>query len=261
MDSNPKISIITPIYNSEKYIESAIKSVLDQTYSNWELILVDDCSTDKSIQVIGPILKKNNRIKLIRLKTNQGAALARNEGTKIAEGDYIAFLDSDDLWLPQKLSVQIELMNSKGIDVCFSSYELIDENGKSLNKTVNALPSLSFKKLLKSNYVGNLTGIYNAKKIGKIYTPNLRKRQDWLLWLEALKRSSKNAYGMKETLAKYRVRRDSMSFNKFDLIKYNFRVYRKGLGFSALKSVYCILVFIIEHFFVKSKQITKPRKT
>ena len=261
MDSNPKISIITPIYNSEKYIESTIKSVLDQTYSNWELILIDDFSTDKSIQVIEPILKKNNRVKLIRLETNQGAAVARNEGTKIAEGDYIAFLDSDDLWLPHKLSVQIELMRIKGIDVCFSSYELIDEKGESLNKVVSALPSLSFKKLLKSNYVGNLTGIYDAKKLGKIYAPNLRKRQDWLLWLEALKGSSKNAFGIKEPLARYRIRKDSMSSNKMDLIKYNFKVYRKGLGFSALKSVYCILVFMIEHFFVKSKQIKKLHKT
>ena len=260
MDTLPKISIITAVFNSEKFIESTLKSILAQSYSNWELILVDDCSSDNSLKVIQPYLEKHKNFNLIKLNSNKGAAIARNEGTKIANGDFIAFLDSDDLWKPNKLSTQIKLMLNNNVDVCFSSYDLIDEQGNYLNKKVQAIPKLSYNKLLKSNYIGNLTGIYNAKKLGKIYTKNLRKRQDWLLWLEAIKRSSKDAVGLKDSLAMYRVRKNSMSSNKLNLVKHNFNVYKKGLDFSFLKSMYYLSIFLIEHIFVKSKQIIPSPK-
>ena len=144
-------------------------------------------------------------------------------------------------------------MEANNSDMCFSSYELMDEKGTLLNKTVKALPSLTYKKLLKSNYIGNLTGIYNAKTLGKITSYNLRKRQDWILWLTVIKRSGKPAKSVTESLAYYRVREASMSSNKFNLIKYNYWVYRKGLGFSAPKSVYYMLLFLMEHAFIKSK--------
>lgn len=260
MDTKPKISIITPIFNSEKFIELTIKSVLNQTYTNWELILVDDCSTDNSIEIIEPYLQLHKNIQLIKLRTNLGAAEARNKGTKKAKGDFICFIDSDDIWKPDKLSIQIDVMLKNELDVCYSSYELIDEKGSNLNKLVQALPKLSYKKLLKSNYIGNLTGIYNTRSLGKIYAPDLRKRQDWLLWLEALKRSTKDAYGIQESLALYRVRKNSMSSNKLNLIKYNFKVYRNGLGYSFIKSVISLVGFLVEHFFVKSKQIIVQHK-
>ena len=116
------------------------------------------------------------------------------------------------------------------------------------------MPLLSYKKYLKSNYIGNLTGIYNAKNLGKITSPNLRKRQDWLLWLNAIKASGKSAQGIQESLAFYRVRENSMSSNKVELLKHNYWVYKKGLSYSTVKSMYCMLVFLWEHFFIKSKQ-------
>lgn len=145
-------------------------------------------------------------------------------------------------------------------NVSFSSYDLMTENGKHLSKTVKALPKLSYKKFLKCNYIGNLTGMYNAKTLGKIYAPNLRKRQDWLLWLKAVEKSNKPALGINEVLAVYRVRKNSISSKKLDLLKYNYLVYKKGLGYSTLKSLYYIIVFLLEYFFVKSKQTVTSQK-
>lgn len=252
---NSKVSIVTPTYNSEQFIAETINSIIDQTYTNWELILVDDCSTDTTLKIIQPFLEQNPNIRVLKNATNQGAAISRNKGIKNATGDYIAFLDADDLWLPEKLGTQLQFMQKENIDVCFSSYTLIDEASKPLNKLVKALPILSYDKLLKSNYVGNLTGIYCSKTLGKITSPNLRKRQDWLLWLATIKASGKAAKSIEKPLALYRIREGSMSSNKFNLLKYNYWVYKKGLGFSTLKSVKCMLLFLYEHFFVKSKLV------
>lgn len=256
----PLVSIITAMYNSEAFISESINSVINQTYKNWELLLIDDFSTDKTLQIIQPFLDRNSNIKLIKNNTNQGAGITRNKGIEAANGDYIAFLDGDDVWKSEKLEIQIAFMQNHACDVSFSSYEQIDEEGTALNKLVKALPKLTYSKFLKSNYIGNLTGIYSAKAIGKIEAPNLRKRQDWMLWLAAVKKSGKPALGIQESLAYYRVRKDSMSSNKFNLLKHNYWVYKKGLGFSTLKSLYSMLVFLKEHFFVKSKQTMSTNK-
>lgn len=255
------ISIITPLYNSEAFIAKTIHSILNQTHTNWELILIDDNSQDQTIAIVTSFVNQNPNIKLLQNKENVGAALSRNKGIEEAKGDYIAFLDADDLWKPEKLEKQLSFMEANDCDVCFSSYEHINEAGEPLHKCIKALPVLTYKKYLKSNYIGNLTGIYNAKRLGKIKSPNLRKRQDWLLWLAAIKKSGKPAKSVQESLAYYRVRENSMSSNKFGLLKYNYWVYRKGLGFSTIKSMYSMLVFLWEHFFVKSKQtITLHKK-
>lgn len=248
------VSIITPMYNSEAFISDTIHSILKQTYTNWELILIDDYSSDNTLLIVDSFISKNFKIKLLKNTSNQGAAICRNMGIEVARGDFIAFLDADDLWKPNKLKTQIEFMKTNRCDICFSSYDLINEDAKSLNKRIKALPILTYQKLLKSNYLGNLTGVYNAKVLGKITSPNLRKRQDWLLWLAAIKKSRKPALGIQESLAFYRVRENSMSSNKLGLLKYNYWVYKKGLGFSTLKSIIYLLRFLIEHFFVKSKQ-------
>ena len=129
-----------------------------------------------------------------------------------------------------------------------------------MHKRIKALPELTYNKLLKSNYVGNLTGIYNCKTLGKIPSTKLRKRQDWILWLEAIKKSNKPAIGIQEPLAFYRVRKNSMSSNKFNLIWYNFQVYHRGLGFSFIKSTIYFIIFIFEHFFIKSRLVINLRK-
>ncbi|MFY0712105.1 glycosyltransferase family 2 protein [Seonamhaeicola sp. NFXS20] len=249
-----KVSIITPTYNSERFIELTITSILNQTYTNWELILIDDASTDKTVKIINQFVKSNSQIYLLQNSKNRGAAISRNKGIEAAKGDFIAFLDADDLWEPNKLKKQLKFMQQHNCDVCFSSYNLINEEGKPLNQQIKALPSVNYKKLLKSNYIGNLTGIYNAKTLGKITSKNLRKRQDWLIWLQAVKKSGKPALSIQEPLAFYRVRESSISSHKLNLVKYNYWVYKKGLGFSVLKSVYYLIVFLFEHFFIKSKQ-------
>ncbi len=253
MESSPLISVVTPVYNAALFLEESIQSVLNQTYPHWELILVDDCSTDASFEIANAYSKKDSRIKSFQLPQNQGAGVSRNFGIKEASGNFIAFLDADDLWLPEKLQIQLNFMMNNNCNICYSSYQLMTEDGSLQPKLIEALPKLTFKKLLKSNYIGNLTGIYNATALGKIYAPVIRKRQDWALWLLALKIDNK-ALGMKETLAYYRIRENSISKNKTGLLKYNFAVYNKVLGYNTLKSLFMMVVFLWEHFFVKSKQ-------
>lgn len=249
------------MFNSEAFISETINSVINQTLPNWELLLIDDNSNDATVKIAETFIKSNSKIKLLKNETNLGAALSRNKGIKEAEGEYIAFLDADDLWKPEKLAKQLDFMVKENCEVCFSSYDQIDESGSPLDKRIIALPVLTYKKLLKSNYIGNLTGVYNKSALGEILAPNLRKRQDWLLWLAAIKKSGKPAKSVSESLAYYRVRNDSMSSKKLNLIKHNYWVYKRGLGFSTIKSVFCMLNFLKEHFFVKSKQIVFINKT
>lgn len=258
---NPLVSIITPTYNSQDFIQQTIDSVVNQTYNNWELILIDDASTDKTVDIANKNIKDNPKIILIKNSINQGAGITRNIGIERAKGEFIAFLDADDLWKPEKLKSQIDFMIKNNVDVCFSSYDLINEKGSKLFKRVVALKELTYNKLLRSNYIGNLTGIYNCRTLGKIKSNKLRKRQDWILWLEAIKKSNKPAVGIQESLAYYRVRENSISSNKFNLLKYNFKVYKIGLGFSTMKSLKHFMAFLLEHFFVKTKQIKSIQKT
>jgi len=248
------VSIITPLYNSEAFISETITSVLNQTYKYWELVLIDDASTDATSSIASRFVAKHSNVFLLKNETNLGAGHSRNRGIQVAQGDFITFLDADDLWKPEKLEKQIQFINTHDTDICFNSYELINESSEPLNIKVEALPVLTYKKLLKSNYIGNLTGMYNTKTLGKVYMPLLRKRQDWLLWLNALERSGKPALSLNESLAYYRIREASVSAKKWPLIKYNYWVYKKGLGYSIPASILKMIVFFYEHFFVKSKQ-------
>ncbi|MEM6685812.1 MAG: glycosyltransferase family 2 protein [Bacteroidota bacterium] len=249
----PLISVITPTYNAETFISDTIDSVRAQSHTNWELILVDDASSDRTVEILKSYAAIDDRIKIHILKTNSGAAIARNTAIEKASGAYIAFLDADDLWKPEKLAKQIAFMQEKDIAVSFSSYELMDESGRSLGKMVKALPKVDFSKMLKSNYIGNLTGMYNAETLGKVYMPNIRKRQDWALWLTLVQKVG-FAYSLAEPLAKYRMREDSISSNKLNLLKYNYTIYRKALKFGTFKSCVYLLRFLIEHFFIKPQQ-------
>ncbi len=251
------VSIITPSFNSEKYIFETIESVQNQSYSNWELLIVDDASTDTTCLIVERYSKKDFRIQLTKNTTNKGAAFCRNLATKLSKGTYIAFLDSDDLWHPNKLEKQINFMNKHQNAVSYTSYLHIDEEGKSLAKRIKAMPTLSYKKQLKNNYLGNLTGIYNVDVLGKIIAPNLRKRQDWAVWLEAIKRNKKPAIGLQEDLAFYRVHKKSMSSNKTRLLKYNYWFYTKHLGYSKIISAFYLVVFLWEYFFIRPKFIQK----
>ncbi len=257
--SQPLISIITPLYNAAPFIAKTIQSVLDQTYQNWQLLIVDDASTDKGPAIVLDYVENEPRIKFFPNSKNNGAAYCRNQATREATGDYIAFLDADDLWHSEKLEKQLTFMQASACDVSYTSYLHMDTSGNLLHKRVEALPKLPYRKQHKNNYIGNLTGMYNAKTLGKIIAPNIRKRQDWAVWLEAIKKSNKPALGLQEDLAFYRVRADSISANKGKLIKYNFAFYNTYLGYSWLKSVCCMAQFFWEYFMVRPRHIKSIR--
>ena len=172
-------------------------------------------SNNNDFAIQSNILTTGSR-QLTKLNINSGAGIARNTAIKLAKGEYISFLDADDLWKPHKLETQLEFLKTKNLTFTYSSYEQIDDNGNFLNIKIEALPNLSYNKLKLSNYVGNLTGIYNAKLLGKIYMPDMRKRQDWVHWIQVLSKSGPTK-GISESLAYYRVRQNSISSNKLNL--------------------------------------------
>jgi glycosyltransferase involved in cell wall biosynthesis len=240
---NKLVSIITPLYNSGDFISETIDSILSQTYQNWELIIVDDCSIDNGVKIVKKYQENNDNIKLVQLSKNSGAAVARNKGIKKAKGKYIAFLDSDDLWHPEKLEKQISFMEKNDYAFTYTNYQKISESGGFTDVIVESPSKLDYKKALHTNYIGCLTTIYDTKKLGKVYMPEIRKRQDYGLWLKILKKV--NGYGLNENLAYYRVRDNSVSANKFKLIKYNWRLYRDIENLSVLRSSYYILYTIM----------------
>ncbi|OOE73675.1 MULTISPECIES: glycosyltransferase family 2 protein [unclassified Salinivibrio] len=232
----PLVSIITPLYNCESHIHDTVLSVIKQTYPHWELLLVDDCSTDSSLTIALQYANDDPRIRVIRMTTNSGAAVARNAAIKEAEGQFIAFLDSDDLWLPHKLEKQLDFMHQKNCALSFSAYQKIDERGKDLG-VVGVPETVSHQELLKTCVIGCLTAMYDSQKIGKVYMPLIRKRQDFGLWLSILKKID-IAYGISEPLAQYRVRRDSISANKLKAAQYTWHLFRHVEQLSLIKSVY-----------------------
>ena len=234
------VSIITPCYNAEKYVVQCIESVQKQTYSNWEMLIVDDGSTDHSFEVIKTFQKNDGRIKLIQLDTNSGAAISRNKAIEIAQGDYMAFLDADDLWLPNKLELQILFMQKNDYAFTYSSYEEIDETGRFLKLKPIFKPRLNYRDLWAANRVGCLTAIYDVKQLGKMYMPIIRKRQDYALWLTILKRPYVYCFGLNEVLSKKRVIKSSISSNKLEMLYWNFIMFRKTQQYSFVKSLYCL---------------------
>ncbi|WP_405605362.1 glycosyltransferase family 2 protein [Polaribacter sp. Asnod1-A03] len=241
---NKLVSIITPNYNSEKFISQTINSVLNQTYKNWEMIIVDDVSNDDSVEIIESYILKNNRIKLFKLSKNSGAAIARNKAISLAKGNFIAFLDSDDLWLPKKLEQQLKFMISNNYNISYTSYEIINENGISKNKIIHCKEKLDYKRMLYSNEIGCLTAMYNSDVLGKVFMPEIRKRQDYGLWLKLLKTES-YAFGLPKVLAKYRDQSQSMSNNKVEMLKWNWNLYKNVEKKSYFRSFYYTLFNVI----------------
>lgn len=245
-DWNTLVSIIIPCYNSSKFISQTIESVLNQTHQNWEMIIVDDCSTDNSIQIITEYIKNDERIKLIKLEKNSGPAIARNKATEEAKGRYIAFLDSDDVWLPKKLEVQLKFMAENNILVCYSSYSLINEAGNEIGLFITE-ERATYDKLLRTNFIGNLTAIYDAENIGKQYTDNVR-RQDYALWLKILKLTDQ-AGGILDPLAKYRIHNKSVSSNKIKAASWQWNIYRNVEKITLIKSMYYFMHYAYYGFF------------
>ncbi|RED24941.1 glycosyltransferase involved in cell wall biosynthesis [Flavobacterium cutihirudinis] len=253
---NDLVSILIPTYNTEKFIRATLQSVQNQTYSNWEMILVDDASKDQTVAIIEEFAQNDNRIKLFKLKKNSGNGFARNIALEKASGKYIAYLDADDLWFPEKLEKQIRFLKTKNLPFTFSFYDCIDEDGNDLNRRVESPNPLTYNQLFFCNYVGNLTAIYDAEFFGKIKLESSQKRQDWRLWLTILKQI-KTAEAIPESLAFYRIRKDSISSSKFKLIKHNFGVYREFHGYNFVFSVLLMMRFLFTQLIIKPIYIKK----
>ncbi|PWC09737.1 glycosyl transferase [Brenneria corticis] len=225
-----------PTYNSSEFITESILSVINQTFMDWELLVVDDCSTDQTVEIISSYAKENKRIKFFSTEKNSGAAVARNLAIKKSVGRFIAFLDSDDLWFPEKLEQQIKFMLYNNYSFTYTFYQKIDKNG-SKRGVVKAPLKTNYIDSLKTNVIGCLTVIYDTQELGKMYMPLLRKRQDYCLWLSILKKGI-IAYCLPENLALYRVSQHSLSGNKFKILKYQWMVYRNVEKIGFFKSCY-----------------------
>lgn len=250
------VSIITPTFNAEKYIKATLLSVINQSYQNWEMILADDGSTDRTAAIIAEFAQIDNRIKLFKLLKNSGNGFARNMALENASGKYIAYLDADDLWFPEKLTKQIDYLKNNNLPFTFSFYDCIDEEGNNLNRRVEAPVNLTYNQLFFCNYVGNLTAIYDSGYFGKITLSASQKRQDWRLWLTILKQI-KTTKPVPESLAFYRIRKNSVSSSKFKLIKHNFGVYREFHGYNFVISVLLMFRFLFTQLIVKPRYIKK----
>lgn len=238
------VSIITPTYNCGKFIARTIESVLAQTYSNWEMIIVDDCSTDNTREVVEEYIKNDNRIKYVILEKNSGAAVARTRAMELAKGSYMAFLDSDDLWLPYKLQRQIGWMEENDYSFTCTAYDQIDEEDRPLGRVIKTVKKTDYNRLLLDCPVGNSSVVYNAEKMGKFRVPDIRKRNDDALWLQMLKKE-RYIMGMPDVLMRYRLRQNSVSSNKLTLIKYHWILYREIEHLGVLRSVFHIFMWCV----------------
>ena len=235
------VSVIMPCFNDEKFIAQAIESVLAQTYTLWEMIIADDASTDSSRAIISAYCAQDDRIKLLTTQQQSGSGKARNLAIQAATGQYIAFLDSDDIWLPEKLKKQIAFMQEKSLAFTYASYRLIDENDQNLGKFI-VQEKTTYTELLKMNDISCLTAIYDAHKLDKLYMSEIVFGQDYVLWLQILKRI-KIATSMQEILAVYRIKKRYFLLHKTRKAFYRWHIYRKIEQLSLLHSCYYFLQY------------------
>lgn len=233
------VSVVMPTYNCGRFIAQAVDSVIGQTVSDWELRIVDDCSTDNTQEVLRPYLEKYPNIHYFRLAENAGPAAARNEAMKQATGKYIAFLDADDLWDSSKLKKQIAFMEKTGAAFSCTAYRLMNEDGEDMHTVYVPPKKTTYRKCLRlSNPIGNLTVMYNKESLGDFEVPSIKKRNDFALWLQILKKTP-CCEGMVEVLGSYRVgRSDSVSSNKIGQMKYHWQLYRKIEKHNVFRSLY-----------------------
>ena len=246
MSYNDLVSIITPAYNSEEYISYTIECVIAQMYKNWEMIIVNDMSSDKTVNIINEYLKKDKRIRLIDLDINSGAAAARNIALENAKGRFIAFLDSDDAWKKDKLERQLAFMKENNYCFTFTAYEYM-KNPLENSKIFRVPASINYNQGLKNTVIGCLTVIIDKKMVGDFRMPLIRRGQDNLTWLMLLKQGH-IAYGLNEVLAEYRLRDDnSLSNNKISALKRQWWNYRNVIKLPLFKCVYYYLWYIFNN--------------
>lgn len=245
------VSIIMPAYNAEEYILESVYTVLDQTYSNWELIIVDDCSTDNTSQIILELIKSEPRIRLIKLRVNQGVANARNVALDSAKGRYIAFLDSDDLWKKHKLEHQIDYMATNMYVFSYTRYQKFSDKTRVKGSPIKIPKKMKPNDILKNTAIACLTVIIDREAVGVFHMPDMDHSEDQVTWKNILDRGF-IAHGLNEDLALYREREGSLTHDKKEAAKIKWNLYRKYYGFSFLRSFYYFGCYsinaIIKHF-------------
>lgn len=236
------VSIIMPSYNTAKYIKNSIESVLSQTYTNWELIIVDDCSTDDTSEIVKTI--EDDRIIFFTNTENSGAAFSRNRALKIAKGRWIAFLDSDDLWYPEKLEHQLQFMKKNGYKYSFTDYKIVMGNGVENPYIYTGPKKVTRAKLFQYCYYSTITVMYDAQEVGIIQIENLKKNNDYAMWFEVSKKA--DCYRLPECLSVYCKHEGSISSgSKLKLIKHHYILYRKGLHKGKVMSVVLTCINIV----------------
>ncbi|MBE0638003.1 MAG: glycosyltransferase family 2 protein [Bacteroidales bacterium] len=250
-----KVSIITPTFNSERFIEETIRSILVQTYHDWELLITDDASADHTVNIVKKFAGIDQRIKLFQLNENMGAATARRHSIDQATGRFIAFCDSDDLWTPDKLEKQIGFMLVNNYVFTFAPYHIIDEDGKELGLSTTR-SKVNYRDILRTCDIGCLTAVYDRHHLGNMYMANIKKRHDYTLWLEIL-RKIQYAYSYPEPLGYYRLRPHSISKNKMKTMYYIWKVYRDVEKIPFARSLWYLIVYA---FYGLKKYIPLYRK-
>ncbi len=245
------VSIITPSYNSEEFIEETIDCVLNQTYENWEWLITDDLSRDNTVAIVQKY--RDPRIKLQVLEQNGGAGNARNKSLERAQGRYIAFLDSDDLWQPEYLETMVSYMEEYNAELVYCNYSRCDEHTmQPVLKDFQADKIVTFSNLLKTCRLAPVSTMYDTKRTGKFFFPVKSKREDHVMWLNLLKEIPRG-YPLQKTLAKYRMRQNSVSRKKKNIIRDQYLVYKDFMGFSTAKSLYYTANWALNGFLKYSK--------
>ena len=238
-----------PMHNASRYVEDSVRSVIAQTFRDWELLVVDDASTDDSRNIVERYAQADSRVRLLHNENPSGnPASPRNVGVKAARGRFIAFLDSDDIWLPNKLERQLPLFERLDTAIVYSDYEKMTDTGKRSNRVVHAPQQVGYSQLLKGNVIGNLTGIYDTQKVGKHYFLVIH-HEDYPMWLHILKTSGLMARNVGEVLAVYRVREQSVSAHKLSILFWQWNIYRKVEHFGIMRSLYLYANYAVRAFY------------
>lgn len=246
----PEVSIITPVFNSSKFLEETIASVLNQTFTDWEWMITDDKSTDNSVEIIQKI--NDSRIQLILSDKNGGAGHARNLSLKQASGRFITFLDADDFWEPNFLEEMISFMKKDNTELAYSNYARCDENLNPVIDDFKADKPVTFDNLLKTCRLSLLSSMYDSQKVGKEYFPEGSKREDHVMWLNLLKKIPVGK-PLPKTMAKYRMHQSSISRKKSNIVKDQYLVYKDYMNFSTVKSLYYTANWALNGFMKYSK--------
>ena len=249
MSNQPLVSIVVPSYNVAKYIGAAIDSVLAQTYSNWELLITDDASTDGTVDVVTGYIERDARIHLYRLEKNCGAGVARNNSLEHAQGRYIAFLDADDWWYPNKLELQMQFMLSNGYEFTFTAFEYADAELNVIG--VSHKPKSISKLAMKFGCnIGTPGVVYDTQRIGKMYMPPMRNSEDWSLWIEIAEKTGA-AYSINRPLWRYRTLQGSQSRDKLRVVNSVLKVYTDILHWSKLRAILTFALVFMPQYVLK----------